>query len=277
VSEGQWIDYATYAGDGEHTVVGNLLVLPGVSGPQPDLTRDILVLLPASYGAADRRYPVIYLQDGQNLFDRAASFAGEWSVDETMAQLGLEAIVVGIPNAGRLRFNEYSPFRDQRLGGGRGDRYLDFLVATIKPRIDADFRTLPECDQTTIGGSSMGALISLYAFFRHPETFGGAMAMSPSFWVAHGAIFQYVRRAAFVPGRIYLDVGSREGGARMLGDARRMRNLLQEKGYRIGERLRYVEEEGAIHHESAWSRRLPAALQFLLQSTSPVEHDASDG
>src|SRR5690606_34996125 len=124
-----------------------------------------------------------------------------------------------------------SPFEDDDHGGGRGDDYLSFLADTLKPVIDRDFRTLPGRADTYVAGSSMGGLISLYAFFRRPDVFGGAAVMSPALWFAEGAIFRFVEAAPFAPGRLYLDIGTEEGeGA--VADARAMANTLLRKGYR---------------------------------------------
>jgi predicted alpha/beta superfamily hydrolase len=233
------------------------------------------------------------MQDGQNLFDQALSYAGEWQVDETMEMLsreGIEAIVVGVPNAGVHRIDEYGPFKDQRLRkGGRGDWYVAFLANTVKPLIDRDFRTMPEREHTGVLGSSMGGLISLYAFFCRSEVFGFAGVMSPSLWFAQGAIFHYVQQAAARPGRIHLDIGTHEGHdtrlvagtlstytSRYLASAHRMRDLLDRKGYRLDCDLQYQEEEEATHNEAAWARRLPSALRFLLaRYQRPVEHLAA--
>jgi predicted alpha/beta superfamily hydrolase len=151
------------------------------------------------------------------------------------------------------------------------------VANTVKPLIDRDFRTLPAREHTGILGSSMGGLISLYAFFSRPDVFGIVGALSPSLWFGQEAIFSYVQQAAFKPGRIYLDVGTHEGGdirlaqrpphkytSRYLTAARRMRALLAAKGYAEGAALRYEEEEDALHNEAAWARRLPSALRFLL-------------
>ncbi|MDX1613631.1 MAG: alpha/beta hydrolase-fold protein [Candidatus Promineifilaceae bacterium] len=278
----QWQDYAATRAGPEHTVVGNLKVLPGLHGPQLDNGRDILLYLPPSYELGTRRYPVLYFQDGQNLFDAATSFAGEWQVDETMEALsrnGVEAIVVGIPNAGTARLDEYSPFPHPRLGGGQGEHYLQFLIETVKRRVDSDFRTCPDPAHTGILGSSMGGLISLYAFFKHSDVFGLVGALSPSLWFGQRAIYGAVRQAAFNPGRIYLDVGTREHGSgktqllkhsrRYYASVRRMHRLLAKKGYRPRRDLLYVEEKWARHEEQAWARRLPRAIRFLL--------DAADG
>ena len=276
-----WQDYTANKSRRGHTVVGNLRVYRKLYSPQLRNRRALLAYLPPSYEHSKRRYPVLYMHDGQNLFDRATSYAGEWQVDETMESLsreGVEAIVVGVPNMGAQRMSEYNPFDDPQEGPGRGEAYVAFLVETVKPLIDADFRTLRDREHTGTMGSSMGGLISLYAFFRHPEVFGLVGALSPAFGPARG-IFPYVQASPFTTGKVYVDVGSREGAGleenvRLVGVisrvyrayVRRMRDLLLEKGYRPGADLLYVEEKGAFHHESAWARRLPAALRFLLSS-----------
>jgi len=262
IHHADWQAYPAPDGTGEHTVVGTLQVLSNVHSTQLRNRRDILVYLPPSYATSNRRYPVIYMQDGQNLFDRTTSFVGgEWQVDETMEALsrdGLEAIVVGIHHMGKQRIVEYTPtpFNSR----GRGDPYVAFVCDTLKPIIDRDFRTLADPAHTGIFGSSMGGLISLYAFFRRPDVFGLTGAMSPALWIGGGAIYPDVQQAPFVAGKIYLDHGTREGSAR------RMHTLLREKGYRDERDLLYVVEEGGKHSESAWARRLPDALRFLLRT-----------
>lgn len=230
------------------------------------LDRDLTVYLPPSYGGGERRYPVLYMQDGQNLFDPEESFAGSWRVDTAMdhaAARGFEGIAVGIRHAGEERLVEYSPFDDPEAGPGRGREYVTYLAEAIKPLVDARYRTIPGRGTTCVAGSSMGGLISLFAFFARPDVFGAVAAMSPSLWYAGRAIFGAVEAAPFEPGRIYLDVGRREGED-TLADARRLRDLLLAKGYRKGDQVRYVEDTAGGHEEAAWGRRLRAALPFLL-------------
>ncbi|MCU1383726.1 MAG: putative esterase [Acidobacteria bacterium] len=258
-----------------------------VWSPQLRNRRDVDIYLPGSY-ASGVSYPVVYMQDGQNLSDPATAFAGTWELDATIDRLawrGIEAIYVGIHNGGRDRLAEYSPFPDPRHGGGNAGAYLEFLVATIKPRIDRMFHTLRDRDATTILGSSMGGLVSLYAYFRYPAVFGRAGVMSPSIWFGHGAILDFIRDARVPRGRIYLDVGTGEG-AGTVRDVRRLGRLLVRQGFRrrrqsapaaqasrlSGERrsstsssLRYVEDAGARHTEAAWAWRLDGALTFLLE------------
>ncbi len=223
------------------------------------------------------------MNDGQNLFDVATSFAGEWYADETMEELadeGIEAIVVGIPNMGDRRFHEYMPFPEPNLQDVQGDAYVAFIAETLKPVIDRDFRTLPDAASTGIAGSSLGGLISLYAVFRRPQTFGLAGVFSPALRWGRDGIFAFVQQAPFAPGRIYLDVGTAEGiglaggssqrsfAQRYLNEVRKMQRLLLKKGYRQDHDLLYVEEAEGIHHESAWARRLPDALRFLLSGVN---------
>jgi len=265
-----WRDYERRDGS---TASAQLKVWQGLYSPQLDNLRDSLVCLPPTYGASRKRYPVLYMHDGQNLFDATTSYAGEWRADKTLAALsreGTEAILVGVPHMGTERFDEYAPFYDPDYGGGRGDRYLDFITETLKPLIDRSFRTRVGREYTGLLGSSMGGLISLYGFFRHPGVFGFAGAMSPAFWFADGAMFPIVDAAPYVGGKIYIDVGDDEypddaqKTAMYLSGAVKMRRLLRDKGY-SDERLRYRVEESGRHHESAWARRFPGALRFFIR------------
>jgi predicted alpha/beta superfamily hydrolase len=209
------------------------------------------------------------MQDGQNLFDPAASFAGSWRVDLAMdwaAARGIEGIAVGIPNSGEDRIAEYSPFDHPGTGRGRAAEYVAHLTQTIKPLVDARFRTLPGRETTGVVGSSMGGLVSLFAGVARPEVFGIMAALSPSLWYAGRAIFGLLETAPFHPAKLYLDVGRQEG-AQTLDDARRLRDLLRAKGYVPGSQLRYVEDRTGRHEEAAWGRRFRAALPFLLSSS----------
>jgi predicted alpha/beta superfamily hydrolase len=256
--------------------------LKSVWSPQLRNRRDVDVYLPDSYASAVD-YPVVYLQDGQNLSDPEQAFAGTWELPATIDRLawrGLDAIYVGIHNTDR-RLAEYSPFPDPRHGGGDADEYLAFIVETLKPRIDRLFNTRRDRDATAILGSSMGGLLSLYAYFRYPWVFARAGVMSPAIWFGQGAVVDFIRDARTPRGRIYLDVGTGEG-AGTVRDARRVGRLLVRKGFRrrraiaqamrhapdrrssSASMLRYVEDAGARHTEAAWAWRLQGALEFLL-------------
>ena len=234
--------------------------------PQLRNHRLIDVYLPASYGWGRRRYPAVYMHDGQNLSDPSIAFAGNtWNLDDGLAWLAerdIEPIVIGVHNTPH-RLAEYSPFPDAKHGGGDGDRYARFLIDTLKPRIDASFRTRKDRASTVIAGSSMGGLISLYNFFRRPSPFGCAAVISPSIWFGGKEILRFVERARTTRGRLYLDVGTAEG-AGTLHNTRALSRLLRRKGYRK-DNLWYLEAEGAKHTESDWAWRLPQALEFLLR------------
>jgi predicted alpha/beta superfamily hydrolase len=269
----------------QHTVVGDLRIRKGVPGPMPDNLRDVYVWLPPEYETSERRYPVIYMHDGQNLFDQHLSYSGEWQVDETMTALsgeGRAAIIVGLQNQSEGRRIEYNPYPHQLEGifwEGSGDDYIRFLVETVKPMIDSDFRTLPQPDTTGIAGSSMGGLISLHGFLTRQDVFGLCGCFSPAFWIGTG-LSDTIQQYAQGTGKIYLDVGGKEGevivGAAphlmdvvdahdiYLQGVRVLRDALVSKGYQVGDTLLYVEDAEALHNEPAWAQRLPDALRFLL-------------
>jgi predicted alpha/beta superfamily hydrolase len=262
-----WKDYVAHE-HADQMPHGSLKVAPRFESPQLGNARDIFVYLPPSYATGDQssRYPVIYMHDGQNLFDPRTSFAGEWNVDGTIDRAsgeGLEAIVIGIPNMGAERCNEYSPFDDPRHGPAKGDAYLSFLIDTLKPVIDADFRTQPDRDATGIAGSSMGGLISLYAFFKRSDVFGFAGVMSPALWYGQRKIYDFLAGCHKVDGRIYVDVGTREGSEE-LRDVTRLRDRLMEMGYRHGSDMLFMIDFGAGHTESAWAGRIEKELRFFL-------------
>jgi predicted alpha/beta superfamily hydrolase len=246
-----------------------LLVVRGLEPPAPLAPRDILVHLPAGALETGRRYPVLYMHDGQNLFDAATSFAGEWQVDETLATLaedGLELIVVGIPNGGDARPDEYSPYPwrgGPRQGGGLGYRYIRYLADIVKPAVDAALPTLPARDATGVMGSSFGGLISLAAAVEAPATFGLIGAMSPSLPPGQELILPLLKALDPAPIRAYVDFGTAEGGPWFERHVRRIVDALGVAGLREPDTLRFVVDEDAIHHESAWARRLPDTLRFL--------------
>jgi predicted alpha/beta superfamily hydrolase len=254
------------------TQAGSYHVVTDIPGPTPGENRTVVVYLPGNYHEEVRRYPVIYMQDGQNLFDDGTSYAGSWGLSDELvsaSRLGADAIIIGVYHASQHRISEYSPFLDERVGGGEAAAYAAWLCDELRPIINDRYRTLPSREQTGVAGSSMGGLFALYAVLHRSDVFGFAAVMSPALWFARGAIFDWVRSRPFVDARIYLDVGAREGD-RTLSNARRMRELLVNKGYIPGERLRWVEDRIGVHHESAWGRRFRKALPALLALPRPA-------
>jgi predicted alpha/beta superfamily hydrolase len=233
--------------------------------------RAVSVYLPPQYlEQGDRRFPVFYLQDGQNLFDGRTSYiAGKtWNANTTADRLAENGeiepvILVGVANTGLRRMAEYTPTRDYRMGGGEGRSYGRLLIEELKPLIDRSYRTLPDAENTGLGGSSLGGLVSLYLGFAHPEVFGKIAVMSPSLWWDHRSILNAIEQQAVKPElRIWLDMGTAEG-IRHLRDAELLERLLVKRGWKMGVDLAYVEAEGAVHDERAWSARFGDVLRFL--------------
>jgi predicted alpha/beta superfamily hydrolase len=225
--------------------------------------------LPAGYDRPDARYPVLYLQDGQNLFDAATAFYGnEWRAD-AIADQAIRAgrveplILVGLYNTGVRRISEYTPTRDPHMRkGGKAERYAQMLAREVKPFIDHTYRTRKSAGDTGVGGSSLGALVSLAAGLRYPRVFGKLALMSPSVWWDEHSILSLIE--AWTPARrprVWLDTGTAEGSnpAKVVADARLMRDALVAKGCD----LHYEEAEGREHNEAAWSARFGGMLEYL--------------
>lgn len=236
--------------------------------PQLDRQRRIWIYLPPDYATSKKAYPVIYMHDGQNLFDAARSFSGEWEVDETLNAIfsaeGRAFIVIGIENGGSERIAEYTPWANPQYGGGRGEAYIDFIATTLKPYIDRHYRTLPAAKHTGIMGSSLGGLISLYAGLTYPRVFGRVGVFSPSLWFTND-IFTYVQQSGRSrQQRFYLLAGEGENSERVsvTGDLARMYDQLRKRGFKSGQ-LRLVTHPDGQHKEWYWARELEGAVKWL--------------
>jgi len=235
--------------------------------------RDLIVYVPPGYHESTTRHPVLYLQDGQNLFDPATSFAGDdWRADVTADDMiqrrEIEpCIIVGIYNTGSKRISEYAPTRDRRhRKGGKADRYAEMLARELKPFIDHEYRTLKPARYTAVGGSSLGGLVTLVAGLQYPRVFGELAVISPSVWWDHRSILRWVDDySEIVRPRVWLDVGTAEGNGpqHIVDDARALREALVNKGWREGDDLSYHEIPGAGHSERAWAERFGAVLAYL--------------
>ena len=234
--------------------------------PQLNRTRRIWVYLPKSYNQTKGKYyPVLYMQDGQNLFSEKTAAFGEWGVDECLDSLqqktGKEYIVVGIDHGGDKRLTEYNPYDTDKYGTGEGKQYVDFLLNTLKPFIDNKFRTIKDYAHTAIAGSSMGALISLYAIIQYPKTFGAAGIFSPSLWIAP-QIYEDAQAAKWtnLP-RFYLYAGSKEGET-TVPDIKRMYELIAAKNnYDIQEIVYPLGQ----HNEAYWRKEFANFYQWLVK------------
>jgi predicted alpha/beta superfamily hydrolase len=252
-------------------VLPDVLALPGLGR-----RRTLRLCLPPSYGREpERRYPVLYLHDGQNLFDAATGYAGEWGVDEAMDALaadptsgGFEALVVGIDHGGAARMTELAPYSHPELGVAEGPAYLRFLVEVVKPFIDAGWRTRPEREHTALMGSSLGGLITHAALLAHGEVFSGYGILSPAYWAAP-QLFDATAQALLPPAtRVHLYAGGREG-ARMVALTEQMQAVFARRLPAGQVSLRVVPH--AQHNEAAWRAALPAALRavFGLRDAQP--------
>jgi predicted alpha/beta superfamily hydrolase len=234
--------------------------------------RDVIVYLPPGYDAdKGRRYPVLYLHDGQNLFDGATAFipGQEWRVDETAQRLILAGaieplIVVGIYNAGKDRVDEYTATKEAKYNaGGKADLYGRLLVEELKPFIDSQYRTLDDARHTGLGGSSLGGLVSLHLGLKYPKVFGRLAVVSPSVWWDNREILREVGALKKKPkARVWLDIGTDES-EEAAPDARLLRDALVAKGWKLDSDLKYFEAQGAKHNEAAWAERVEAILKFL--------------
>jgi len=238
--------------------------------------RRLWVWLPAGYEQnAETRYPVLYLQDGQNLFDNATSFAGEWRADETAGRLLADGkirpvILVGIDNAGVERLNEYGPTKDATINaGGKAADYARFVLEEVKPFIDRTYRTAPEREQTGLGGSSMGGLVSLFIVREHNDTFGLVAALSPTLgWDDANLLKSFAGGDAWIKRtRIWADVGDAEGDdmerVRAVSNLNLLSAMLKQSGRAEGRDYVARVVEGAGHNESAWAARFEDVLRFL--------------
>ncbi len=235
--------------------------------------RDISIYLPPEYFThPDQRFPTLYMQDGQNLFDPKTSFAGTaWRADETAQELiqkkKIQPLMIVAAGNTADRLDEYTPV-SARGRGGRAGEYGQFLIEELKPFIDREYRTMPQREFTGVGGSSLGGLFALHMGFTRPDVFGRIAAMSPSIWWANGFL---LREAAALPGRsplrIWLDMGRREGRY-FLAQTRQMQDILRGKGWRKNRKaaladFRYLEATRARHDEYSWGARFDKVLKFL--------------
>jgi predicted alpha/beta superfamily hydrolase len=269
------VDIAAWKNQGaevqkRHTASVNVKVVDtAFSIPQLNRKRAIRVYLPPDYTMQkSKRYPVLYMQDGQNCFDEFTSAYGEWKVDETLDSIyhktGMSAIVVAIDNGNEHRIGEYNPY-DSKFGKGEGDAYMQFVVKSLKPFVDSAFRTLSQRNTTWIAGSSMGGVISTYAVLQYPKVFGGAGIFSPAYWTAVPIFDLANKTASALPKTsLYFYAGEMES-TEMVADEKKM------EGEFAGKKniafLSRIEPQGK-HQEKWWAYRFPEFVAFMLQATN---------
>jgi predicted alpha/beta superfamily hydrolase len=272
VKVSRWADGG--GGTPQKGVTGTVRYLRNVKSRHLPRQRDIIVWLPPGYeDSPKRRYPVLYMHDGQNLMDPGTSFSGEWQVDETAQRLVQEGkveplIIVGVYNT-EERFSEYTQVLDPvyaEHGGGKADDYGRFLVEELKPLIDKTFRTRKGAQDTGLAGSSLGGLVTMHLGLKYPGTFRRLGVISPSvFWGNKDIVARVKALPKKLPLRIWVDIGTEEwrGSQETVEDARLLRDALVAEGWRLDKDLRYVEVPGAVHTESAWAERFGDTLQYL--------------
>lgn len=269
--------------DQKHTLTGNIQQHPAFRSRILRNERDVLVYLPRGYQRSPRRrYPVLYLHDGQNVFDAATAFGGvEWNADESAQRLTRQwlmepIIIVAIANQGDDRLHEYAPSKGIIDASGKRKKrsrgllrsYGRFLIEELKPFIDRQYRTRPEAECTGVGGASLGGLASLVLGLWFPRSFNRLAVMSPSVWWDDCAIYRMVDELEEkLPLQIWLDTGTNEPGWER---ARILRDKLVEKGWRLYDDLQYSEVKGADHSERAWGFRFEAVLRFLFPPLPPA-------
>lgn len=242
------------------TVLPQQLTMPGLNRQ-----RTVRIYVPPGYASSTKRYPVLYMHDGQNLFDAATAYAGEWGVDEALDGLaqtqGLELIVVGIDNGGEKRVTELNPWDHARFGKGEGKRYMDFIVDVVKPMVDASYRTRPEREHTGVMGSSMGGLMAHYALLQYPQVFSKAGIFSPAYWLGPEVFSLTVSHPATPDARLALYMGGGEGHEAVT-DYQRMVAQLQRQSH-PAVNLWVKLTPGAAHNESAWRAEFAAAVRWM--------------
>jgi predicted alpha/beta superfamily hydrolase len=232
-----------------------------IAVPQLKTTKKIWIYLPENYATSAKKYSVIYMQDAQNLFDAKTVYAGEWNVDEKLDSLKAPVIVVGIEHGNDKRLEELTPYKNEKYGGGNADHYLAFIIQTLKPYIDQNYRTKPKAKNTLIMGSSLGGLLSFYAVLKYPQVFGKAGVFSPSFWFSD-AIYTQTIQTPKIKTKIYFLCGDKESDD-MVKDMTKMERLLDSKRcYCLHLTQSKIVKDG-LHNEKLWRDGFVKAVLWL--------------
>ena len=232
-----------------------------IDAPQLNGSKKIWMYLPNEYATSKKKYPVIYMHDGQNLFDSKTSYVGEWNIDEKLDSLNAQVIVVGIEHGNKKRIDELTPYKNEKYGGGNGDNYLEFIVETLKPKIDSTYRTKPNTVNTVIMGSSLGGLISYYALLKYPEVFGKAGVFSPAFWI-NPEIFELTKNTKTLNSKMYFLCGDNES-TDMVPDVNKMEILVSEIRCSCRHLTRKKIVKDGQHNEKLWRDNFVTVFKWL--------------
>lgn len=268
-----WVDGGIGAGD---DLPPNLIVLnENFFMPQLGRSRRVRLLLPLDYDNTSIDYPVLYMHDGQNLFSASESFAGEWEVDEALANFESEgysgAIVVAIDNGGGLRIDEYTPWANPEYGGGEGSDYIEFIVNTLKPYVDEHYRTLSDRENTGIMGSSLGGLISHYAGVKYPNVFSKVGVFSPSFWFTND-IYTFTEAQGHNEAQKFYFLGGGQESATLEADIDSMISTMEDVGSQSDE-IKFKFVPNGEHSEWFWAQEFPEAFEWLFISNSTAVNE----
>jgi len=243
----------------------NITVLT-LADPYFGIERQISVYLPHSYEDSEKRYPVLYMLDGQNIFDSKTAYAGEWEVDEFMNKNNFEQIVVAIAHGNEKRIEELTPFVNEKYSSGSGDEFSKLLLLTIKPYIDQHYRTLSDAPNTSIAGASLGGLMAYYVLLKHPEVFSKAIALSPSFWI-NPEIYDLTTATTIPTSSVFYIATGADEGELMLTSYKTMLNALINKG--VYHKQLFMERvEGGRHNEAFWKQQFRQAYLTLYSSST---------
>lgn len=243
-----------------HLVSSNISTTT-ITDSKTQQSRKIWIYTPVNYTQNNKRYPVLYLHDAQNLFDAQTSFAGEWNIDEKLDSLQAQIIVVGIEHGNEKRLEELTPYKNDQYGGGQAEGYLDFIIHTLKPEIDKNYRTKPEPKNTGILGSSLGGLVSLYAVMKHPDVFGKAGVFSPSLWFSE-LIYTDFKALPEFKAKVYLLCGDKESET-MVPDIKRLEYAINEKRCYCKNLNKLKIVPGGQHNEKLWRDGFVKAYLWL--------------
>ena len=232
-----------------------------IFSPELNVQKKIWVYLPKDYATSTKKYPVIYMHDAQNLFDAKTSFVGEWEVDETLNKMNAQLIVIGIEHGNDKRIEELTPYKNEKYGGGNGDNYLEFIVKTLKPKVDGIYRIKSNPRNTAIFGSSLGGLISFYGVLKYPEVFGKAGVFSPSFWFSD-EIYTLMEKSETTKAKIFFLAGDKESET-MVSDLKKMVRLLDRNRCECLKLNKTVIIKDGEHNEKLWSENFEQAVKWL--------------
>lgn len=254
-------NYAQTSVDSRPSTASKNVSTFNIASPQLNSSRKIWIYLPENYSKSKKRFSVIYMHDAQNLFDSKTSYSGEWNVDEKLDSLRAQVIVVGIEHGNEKRIDELTPYKNEKYGGGKADAYLDFIVSTLKPKIDNEYRTKTKSRNTIIMGSSLGGLTSYYAALKFPKVFGKAGVFSPSFWYSSD-IYNFTENSGKIKSKIYFLAGDNESED-MVKDLNSMELLLNKnRCYCLNLNEKKI-IKGGQHNEKLWRENFVNAILWL--------------